>query len=452
MTFRPFLVADRPSALRIIRGATPDLSPSGLGIMTHANITDNVAGFIQNFPSSGGFYERNDAFEVDDESRYLTADGNYTPCGQRIRDRTTIICDSGAFQKEGATIRDYDTLFDRYDELGVDYGIINDVLNDPKATYEEATEAYAKYDPDQRSFALVGVAQGQSLKEYLGSYEQMRELGYDHIAVGGLLSKQGERSGKFAQVSDTEFMKSVLTRLRTEYPSDWLFALGCHHPLRHHFFEELDLFGADYKGWLFKYKAQLTDTLEARKWRFRELRSFLRQNIFRRRVGQPAPRLLILPEPDVVDQFAEETTAWERYCGGYLSSFAKWRRETPNSEDLVDIAFVSDTYGLVPGDFQLPSYSSETSNRIAGDFEAMLRADFANLLRYRKYDHILIAGGKAHREQCRPIKTLTQLDSDAETDIDEVSGRFGTQLQQLVQWLNAVEQDSGNFVVSAQAL
>lgn len=448
MSFRPFLVADRPSALRIIRGAMPDLSATGLGIMTHANITDNVANFIREFPSSGGFYDYHDDFELDDESHYVGPNGEFTQTGGRIRDQSIIICDSGAFQKEGAKIGHYPTLFDRYDDLKVDYGIINDVLNDDEKTYEEAAEAIAAFNPDKRSFSLVGVAQGTSLSEYVRSYEQLRDLGYEHIAIGGLLSKSGNRSGKFAQISDTEFMKEILRTVRERYPDDWIFALGCHHPSRHQFFEDLDLYGADYKGWLFKYQSQFNDRLQDRHWRFQELRSFLRQNVFRQSVGDPSSRLLILPMPDDCSASSRSVSAWKRFQGGYCSTLRKWRQEVRPEDDDVDVMFISDSHGLVPDDYLLPSETVNNEERIIEPLNKSLRTDFAKLLRYRRYNQAFIAGGEQHRSRCRPLKTLVGLDSDATTEIIEVSGSFGEQLQQLRNWLNDTTDRSGEFVVS----
>lgn len=446
MSFRPFLVADRPSALRIIRGATPDLSANGLGIMTHANVTENVGGFIRNFPSSGGFYEPQDNFEADDETRYVTARGDLTQIGKRIRDRTTIICDSGAFQKEGVPFDDYIELFDRYEELGVDKGIINDELNDREGTIEEAREAISVYESGNWEFDLVGVAQGLTLNEYLACYEDLCNIGYDHIAIGGLLSKTGDRSGRFAQVSDSEFMESVLRAIREEYPSDWIFALGCHHPSRHALFEELELAGADYKGWLFKYNPQFVDTQKSREWRFQELRSFLRQNIFTQRVRDTTSQLLILPLPDKTIDAEPLQTAKNRFHGGYLSSYKKHYQ----SSGTIDVVFISENYGILPSEYKIPA-KMPTESRIVGDPEQIVRSELSNLLRYRKYDEVLVAGGKEYRELCRCLLTITELNSEGETTVRRLSGPFGNQLQQLIKWLGSTQKAAGEFTASAQA-
>lgn len=450
MSFRPFLVADRPSAFRIIRGAMPDLAASGLGIMTHANVTENVAGFIRSFPSSGGFYPRNDSFEADDERYYVTETGELKDLGTRIQHQTTIICDSGAFQKEGTAFDSYEKLFRKYQKLGVDYGIINDQLNDSKGTLDEAHEAIDVYQTGQYQFDLVGVAQGKSVEEYLDCYDRLRELGYEKVGVGGLLSKTGNRSGKFAQVSDTTFMERVLREIRKENPESWLFALGCHHPSRHHLFDQLQLAGADYKGWLFKYQPQFIDQFKARKWRFQELRSFLKQNIFPRQVGSPASRLLILQLNNKSTSGKRLQAAQKRNYGPYMGVVRSWRHEKSAQTEDVDIVFVSERYGLIPGSCRLPPIQERNTSRIHSCQGQALRADIASYLRYRKYSEILVAGNTRHRERCLPIEVIERLESSSRTSIEYTSGTLGEQQSQLREWLQSEISANSTFEVSAQ--
>lgn len=450
MSYRPYLVADRPSALRVLRGALPDYSATGLGIMTHANVTETVRDFLRAFPSSAGYYDRHDSFEEDDESTYVDADGSLTSVGQRIRDRTTIICDSGAFQKDGVTYESYPELFDQYDSMGVDLGVINDVLNDSEATYAEARQALEVYESGTYDFELVGVAQGTDLESYLRSYRRLRTLGYEKLAIGGLLSKAGSRTGKFAQVSDTAFMRAVLEAIRDEFPRAWLFALGCHHPYRHHLFEKLGIAGADYKGWLFKYKSQFVDKEKARNWRFQELRSFLKQNIFPNGVGSPASRLLILQPSNTIMAAEDLRSIGSRTHGSYMGVVRRWRHDRPAVGNDVDVAFLTDSHGLLNETCLAPPRRTTSTSRIAGNYERRIRSEFASYLRYRKYDEILVAGNQQFRERCRPLKTITGLDTQCDTSVDFTEGRLGPQLSQLREWLHAESSATGSFTVSSQ--
>lgn len=165
-------------------------------------------------------------------------------------------CDSGVFTKNGCQM-DYNDLFAIYDNMGTEYGIIIDFLKDKAKTILSAEEALKKYNENKHDFKLVGVAQGNTIDEYLECYKELRNLGYDHIAVGGLLQKN-VNTARYVKVFNEDFLKEVLQKIRENYRKDWLFALGCYHPKRHRLFDELNLFGADYKGWILKYKTPHT--------------------------------------------------------------------------------------------------------------------------------------------------------------------------------------------------
>ncbi len=448
--FRPFLVADRPASLRIIRGANPELFENGLGIMTHANVSKNVGNFIRDFPASGGFYSSGDEFEYDDESRYADDSGNLTELGQEIREDTARIVDSGAFLKEGSNFESYAKLYRHYEDLDADYGIIIDELNDPEGTIETATDAIETYRAGDYSFNLVGVAQGTSVEEYLDCYEQLLDLGYEYIAIGGLLQKHGNRSGAFAHVGSEEFLEAVLGRIRGKYPDNWLFALGCYHPNRHELFEDMDLFGADYKGWIYKYQSHYADRRKARDWRFRNVRSFIKHNTTRGTAGHPSS-LLILPCSKSKLDTEHRLSAKDRYCGQFFQTLNKWERETTNPEAKVDLLIFSAKYGLIHSNHQIENYDQKLDGALTDIQQAQLNSDLYAYLKYRKYEDVYVCGGKDYRT---PIKNVLQtLNSRGVTEasIGESSGKLGIQLGELRDWLDEREAPAVQHRLSATA-
>src|SRR5205807_6709914 len=114
-------------------------------------------------------------------------------------------------------------------------------LKDTERTLESAHQAVEYYRRHDQPFRLVGVAQGNRLREYIECYSRLRKLGFGEIAVGGLLKKK-ENSKRFAYIRDESALYGVLRALRLKYPDDWLFALGAYHPKRHNRFEALNIF------------------------------------------------------------------------------------------------------------------------------------------------------------------------------------------------------------------
>ncbi|MGA7731302.1 MAG: hypothetical protein WCD37_08515 [Chloroflexia bacterium] len=155
------------------------------------------------------------------------------------------------FTREGATLS-YEELFQAYQRMGVEYGIMIDVFCDSWATQESAAIALEHYGPYKDAFNLVGVAQGTNLEEYVACYAALKELGLEYVAVGGLLRRRNN-TVRTAYVRDEAFMFEILRELRRLYPADWLFALGTFHPNRLQSLSELGVW-ADYKGWIFQYE------------------------------------------------------------------------------------------------------------------------------------------------------------------------------------------------------
>lgn len=154
----PCQVADRPSHLRVLRALGlygPD-QVVPVGVMTHAHLSTNMQRLVREFPCDGqgctGVLGVLCPFRESSER---------CPYRAHIRRRMVWMCDSGAFSRQGAP-RSYPQLFELYGRLGVDYGIIADVLRDSAATLESARLAMAAYPPYRERFSLVGVAKARN--------------------------------------------------------------------------------------------------------------------------------------------------------------------------------------------------------------------------------------------------------------------------------------------------
>ncbi len=99
------------------------------------------------------------------------------------------------------------------------------MLRNSVATLESACQAMVAYPPYRERFSLVGVAQGETVEDYLGCYQALKAMGFRFIAIGGLLRKvQG--TARYTRVSRESSLWEVIGALRVTYPEDWLFALG----------------------------------------------------------------------------------------------------------------------------------------------------------------------------------------------------------------------------------
>ncbi|MBA2840921.1 hypothetical protein HNP87_001453 [Methanococcus maripaludis] len=234
----PFFVLDRPASLEILLGFFLDHPKLNFGVMTHANVSKRFVDLFREYPYTipVKYYDRT----------VSKKDLN------NIKNNLTRISDSGAFQKN-SVVHPYDQLFQKYVDLKVDYGIINDVLSDYKKTVKSAEEAINYYDElkFKQKFNLMGVAQGTTTEEYCKCYEELLDMGYEHIAIGGLLKRSGESN--YYKINSETRMKNIVTSIKEKYGPEKLFTLGIYNPGRHEMLEELDIWGADYKGWLFHY-------------------------------------------------------------------------------------------------------------------------------------------------------------------------------------------------------
>ncbi len=214
----PFFVVDRPISLEILKYSGINRKQFPLGLMGNANSTPNFQNEFRNF-----------------------------------RGKNIIkIVDSGVFTKNGGLSKGYDDLFEKYERMSTDYGIILDVIKNKDKTIKSAKKALKEYKKKKHSFKLVGVAQGKNVKEYLSCYKTLKKMGYKKIAIGGLLKKR-LGTARFVVVKNESFLEEVVSKIREEFPRDWLFLLGSFRPKRYMLLKKYKIFGADFKGWVFNY-------------------------------------------------------------------------------------------------------------------------------------------------------------------------------------------------------
>jgi len=215
----PFFVVDRPMSLKALEYCKIGNLTFKIGLMGHANTSTNFQTKFREFS------------------------------GKNI----VKMCDSGVFTKNGCMPNNYSELFSIYENMGAEFGIIIDSIKNKKKTIESAKLAMEKYREYDYNFNLVGVAQGKTVNEYFTCFEELKKIGYDYIAIGGLLKKQ-VNSVRYLSVASEQFLKDVVSKIRHKYKNDWLFLLGCFHPKRYPIFKKFSIYGGDYKGWIFNYR------------------------------------------------------------------------------------------------------------------------------------------------------------------------------------------------------
>ncbi len=421
----PFFVVDRPASLRILSGLSFPDEHLQVGLMTHANTTERFVQLFREFPCGEPDYCK----RLHGGERHPNG---LCSLGKSIATHFVKMGDSGVFSREGCTSTGYTQLFEKYTALGVDYGIIIDVLKDPRATLESARRAMDAYKRlAKSSFKLVGVTQGNSVEEYVSCYRALKLMGYDKIAVGGLLRKK-EKSAHFVHVRDEHLMYEVLRTLRLEWPTDWLFPLGTYHPKRHNRLDALSAFGADYKGWIFHYPEP--KKWHSRRWedrrRYRAVRGYIEREVIKRVTGEVGNRnLLVLGCSKAKRLTPSLLPAIERYDG---PTFQMVRGMFFDGLHLdVDLAILSGKYGLLPPDQLIPSYDFRL--RPNGPLPVEARAWRTDLLRQiesKHYKEVFLAMGP---DYVRALGDLHQPYS--RTVIRTSKGRNGIRLAQTKRWL-----------------
>lgn len=243
----PFFVVDRPMSLNIIKTFFVNHPGVRFGLMTHALVSPRFRQLYADFPcDKSGCWLRTDHAEC-----RLTE-----PCRKALQLRSAVVkaVDCGIFADKPRPA--YPDLFRTYEEMRADYGIMTDTFRDPDSTYESALKGLSVYQSGDRRFELILVAQGKSVEEYVKSSIQLAELGVGKLAIGGLLNRN-DHTVRYASAGSMRRMGQVLSAVRAELPEEWLFILGCYHPKRHALFKSYNVYGSDYKGWIFNYKHKL---------------------------------------------------------------------------------------------------------------------------------------------------------------------------------------------------
>ena len=383
----PVFVADRPASLRILSGLD---KKHEFGILTHPYTSENFKKQFSNFE-----------------------------CSFRI-------CDSGIYQQGGM---DYKCLFSEYKRMNANYGVIKDFYRDRHKTKESALQGfriYKKYEFD-KYFKLIGVAQGNSVAEYLRSYAEQKAIGFEIVAIGGLLDRMPPEV-KIAKVriKGEVYIRNVLQALRQKYPNDVLFPLGAFNKRRVELFRQYDVWVSDYKGWIFRYDKEQS---HQRADRFNQIRDYIDQYLFptvESKLGNKnsklkAPRskkekLLIM----ACGKSKTKTPgrAIDVYMGQSFGMVKKYLEKNNH----IDIKIISAKYGILdyhdtiwPYDVKMNKLNSSIYRETYNDYLTELAVN---------YENVFVIGGKNYRSILPP----EYLDSCAK-------GKIGEQLSQLKQWL-----------------
>lgn len=391
----PIFVADRPASLRILSGLTDH--KGAFGILSHAFTTSNFKKQFSDFSLA--------AIKVGD---------------------------SGIFQKKKNYT--YAEIFKSYEEMRVDYGIIKDHYRDKEKTLESAKQAFEEYRKNNYNFKLIGVAQGKSVSEYLQSYSQQKELGLDIVAIGGLLDKVPKHV-RLVKVKHDIMLKNVLRAIRINFPNDKIFPLGVFNKRRLQFFNEIDVWASDYKGWIFKYNKEQADV---KKDRFEQTRKYVTEKVLaplnsntntiyshnevKLKANLKEKRLLIMACGKVKKK--EAGKAINVYDG---PTFKMVRGYLKSRNNHLDIKILSAKYGLIDYKDKISPYDLKLDTKSAEIYKKVFKSDFQRF--FESYKEIFILGGKTY-----------QLVVPEGLGVERANGKIGKQLSQLKSWLTQYDK------------
>ena len=370
MSFIPIFVVDRPASLEILKGLSE--YRDNFGILAHAFTTGNFKKKFREF----------------DLAKYK-------------------IGDSGIYQGKEIS---YEKLFEEYVKMGVTHGIIKDRYRDPVKTYKSARIAIRAYEDlcYDKKFTIVGVAQGNSVAEYLQSYEDQLNLGYPMVAVGGLLTKV-ENHKRMVKVKKESFLTDVVRAIKESHRHDDIFLLGAFNRSRIGFFKELDIWGADYKGWIFQYNKEQN---HRKNDRFEQTRNYIKHEIF---PLIQKKRLLILS----CTQKKRDTKgpSIEVYDGPSFRVVRKYLE----LNDRLDIRIISAKYGLINKGYEIRYYDERINEEKAKKFRRRYLREVQIL--FSCYNDVMVFGNDLYRSVL------------GKHDAEHPVGRIGEQLSQLKNWL-----------------
>lgn len=389
MHTKPIFVVDRPASLRILSGLSDQKGK--FGILAHAFTTDNFKRQFAEFDLA--------AFKIGD---------------------------SGIYQKKKDVT--YPEIFQSYENMKVDYGIIMDHYRDRKSTYESAKKAIKVYKRSKYSFQLVGVAHGKSVSEYLKSYKEQKELGFEVVAIGGLLDKI-QKHVRLVRVKHDVMLRNVLRAIRINYPDDRILPLGVFNRKRLQFFKEIGVWASDYKGWIFQYDKTQADLKDNR---FEQTRKYVKEMILKPlswndesiyweasiQPNKNDKRLLIMACGKVKKN--EPGKAIDVYNG---PSFKMVRKYLKFRNNHLDIKIISAKYGLIDYKDRISPYDLKLNSKSSEIYKEVYSSDLKGYLNV--YREIFVLGGKDYQSVIPGGRNVMR-----------AKGKIGMQLSQLKKWLN----------------
>jgi hypothetical protein len=194
--------------------------------------------------------------------------------------RLETMGDCGAFQYVREEVPPYsvDEVIDFYEGIGVDAGIsldhvilgfelhapLSDDLLPPEwprrrqLTLDLAKEFRARHDVRNCAFEPVGVAQGWSPTSYAFSVARLQEMGYQRIAVGGLVAQKTPEIlavlGAIAEVRERDTELHLLGVTRTEHVASFtefgVTSFDSTSPFRQAFKDERDNYYGPERTWI----------------------------------------------------------------------------------------------------------------------------------------------------------------------------------------------------------
>ena len=328
------------------------------------------------------------------------------------------IGDSGIYQKKNMS---YKELFDEYKKMNVEYGIIKDFYRDPKKTFESAKLAKKVFEDGNYHFRLMGVAQGNTVAEYVRSYQQQKDLGFEKVAVGGLLDKI-ENHKRMVKVKSDVFLQNVLHAIKVINSKDDIFPLGVFNKKRIELFERENIWASDYKGWIFRYNIEQShknnDRFEQTAKNIRELFRFIdkkKDNVLKN--NKPSKeRLLILSCS--MKKTENPGIALKVYDGPsyhILRNYLKIKRD-------IDIKIISAKYGLIDGHDKILPYDYKMNKNDALIYKRIYSSEIDQIA--SMYKDVQFCGSKLYGSII-----------DDNYNITRVDGKIGQQLHQLKTWL-----------------
>jgi len=394
--------------------------------MSHANTSENFKKVINSYPCIN-----KDFCDVIKKQCPHNMDINQCHEGKHIKEKTIKISDSGVFTKDGCMFENYDKLFDEYEKMGVEYGIIIDHIHDVKKTLVSAKKAMKIYlEREKRqeiNFKLIGVIQGNTPQQYLNCYKKMQALGYKHIAIGGLLQKISN-SARYTKVENEPHLFKVIQKIRKYDPESWLFALGCFHRNRRSEFEKLNIFGSDYKGWIFHYSKNDGLSIEAAQIdRFNQIRKFLESNVYSH------SRLLIVPCSQTKKITDIPTAAINVYDGPTYKSLRKNVKFFDNNNGL-DIYIISAKYGLIEPLYEIQTYDQKMDDKQAKRLNPKIRQDLLKIIQNKTYSEIYVDTGNSYSLALEGFQGMVKRYSP-NTLFKMGHGKNGQRLHEMKEWI-----------------